>query len=65
MLLYLCDELQEKDEEAIVESTATRWRQPDLAEIRRIQMPERDEVASQAWAPKSQSGKSALPQPQV
>ena len=32
MQLYLGKELQQMDEEAIIESTATRWSQPDLVE---------------------------------
>lgn len=32
MQLYLGKELQQKDEEAVIESTATRWSQPDLVE---------------------------------
>ena len=32
MQLSLGKELQQKDEEAVIESTATRWSQPDLVE---------------------------------
>lgn len=32
MQLYLGEQLQQKHEEAIIESTATRWSQPDLSE---------------------------------
>lgn len=32
MQLYLAEELQQKDEEAIIESTAIWWSQPDLSE---------------------------------
>ena len=62
MQLYLGEQLQQKDEEAVVESTATGGSQPDLSERKsgREQIPERGEVTASTCTPNSEPGRVLL-----